>query len=643
NETASVEANITIPMGISADTVDLLTFRATSDNEPTLTRQIVVNTTVETAFVIELDIEGLTSWTSGVNPPNSANVTLTLRNYGNDNVTITVKYLTSTTGWDITFPRFLDGKVFVEKADTTTEGIETVNITITAPSSAQPDDEITLTVWGEKTDLPEAWYSWQYKENLSIRIVVNPIFGVILTPGRTEGFATSGDTIYTFTMKNIGNEDIIIDLIKDLDAELVANLDLSQVTLRVGAVPVGNSLKVSTAPNSPQGNYTINISARDNTTGDLVEYMHLYYIIVPSLNITNISISEPEPLQHKTLTLSVTIENIGYIDARNITIKLFDGSKKVGEKHLDYINSGEQNTTNIKWAPSDFGNRSIWVKIDVEGVGDFSSFGTNIAEESIGVEVKINWQPFYLAIYVVIVIILGLAVLASILQLRFYGGRPSLDHYGETEEDIDYEDYPEEEELFPKEAEKEVEGPFATIGMTPGREEREEERPFYERPKEKPMGIPERRKEPIEREIAPSKDPETMRKENELRDEISRVQDKLDKTKSLGVDTTNLYQLLKTAKRSLNEGNHNKTKQYLGYANERLESLIAKRDEAIQAIKEAKEILSGMRGTTDLTIVENFLVKADSLLAEGNYREAINYAKKAKDRAMRLQRREMRL
>ena len=111
----------------------------------------------------------------------------------------------------------------------------------------------------------------------------------------------------------------------------------------------------------------------------------------------------------------------------------------------------------------------------------------------------------------------------------------------------------------------------------------------------------------------------------------------------MGVDTTNIDQLLKTAKRSLNENAYDKAKQYIGYANERLENLRAKRNEAQEAIKEAKEVLSGMRGTTDLTIVENFLVKADSLFEEGNYREAINYANKAKDRAIRLQRREMRL
>ena len=124
---------------------------------------------------------------------------------------------------------------------------------------------------------------------------------------------------------------------------------------------------------------------------------------------------------------------------------------------------------------------------------------------------------------------------------------------------------------------------------------------------------------------------------------MARVQDKLDKTKSLGVDTSNIDQLLRTAKKSLSEGDHNKSKQYLGYANERIENILSKRDEAQSAIKEAKEVLSGMRGSADLTIVENFLVKADSLFEEGDYREAINYANKAKERAVRLQRREMRL
>jgi HEPN domain-containing protein len=166
-------------------------------------------------------------------------------------------------------------------------------------------------------------------------------------------------------------------------------------------------------------------------------------------------------------------------------------------------------------------------------------------------------------------------------------------------------------------------------------------RTHEERPHDHP---PKREREPEDMPPpAPTKDPETLRKEDELRHELTQVKDKLDKTKSLGVDTTNIDQLLRTAKRNLSEGNHHKAKQYLGYASERIDNLMAKRDEAQRKIKDAKEVLSSMRGTADLTIVENFLVKADSLFEEGDYREAINYANKAKERAVRLQRREMRL
>jgi tetratricopeptide (TPR) repeat protein len=158
-----------------------------------------------------------------------------------------------------------------------------------------------------------------------------------------------------------------------------------------------------------------------------------------------------------------------------------------------------------------------------------------------------------------------------------------------------------------------------------------------------PIVAPEMRREPFEREKAASQDPETLGKENELRDEISKLQNRLDRAKSSGVDTTNIRPLLKTADKSLSEGNHTTVKQYIGYANERLGNLKARWDEARNAIKEAKDVLSGIRGTTDLTIVENFLVKADSLFEEGDYKEATKYAKKAKDRAARLQRQEMRL
>jgi hypothetical protein len=188
--------------------------------------------------------------------------------------------------------------------------------------------------------------------------------------------------------------------------------------------------------------------------------------------------------------------------------------------------------------------------------------------------------------------------------------------------------------------------PFGTYGVTSQPEPREPEprRSRYDMQKEKEyVPEPSSRRPPPKREFAPPKDPETMRQEGQLKEEMARVQDDLDKVKAQGVDTSSIDQLLRTSKKNLADGDHTKAKQYLGYASERLKNLMAKREEAVIAIREAREVLSGMRGSADLTIVENFLVKADSLLKEGDFREAINYAKKAKDRAQRLQRREMRL
>jgi hypothetical protein len=652
NESISVPANITIPMGIPANTIDELTFSAQSILDISISDQVKVNSTVIEAFVVSVDIEGGYNKTSSIDPPGVTNYTLTVRNMGNLNVTITLKHSLPRLNWDVTFPKYPNGRVTIDEANLTNEGIEQVNLTITAPIDAKPDHEMTITLWGEKTDIFPPWFSWQYQNNITIRTIVQSRLGVRFTPERTIGYVSSGDTLYNFTMENSGNKDITVDLVIKRDQILLASLDRTQVTVRVGQpLPIGNTLRVSTAANAPLGNYTIKINATDNLTGQPVGEMELYFIIVPVLSITNISISDPEPMQYKTTNVFVTIENIGYVDATDITVKLYDGKKKVKEIDLDEetdldefkINASEDAEVKIKWAPSDFGNRTIRVTIDVEGIGNFSMHGTDITENMTAVKVKINWQPYYLVIYVIIAMILGIATLSSILQLKFYRGRPHLNDYAEGMEDIDYEEYPEEEE-FPEGAEKQAEAPFATAGVTGELEEPKEVRPLYKKPREKPAGIfPEKRREPIEREAAPPKDPETIRKENELREEISRVQDKLDKTKSLGVDTTNIYQLLRTAKKSLNDRDYNKSKQYLGYANERLDNLIVKREEALKAIKEAKEILSGMRGTADLTIVENFLVKADSLLAEGDFREAINYANKAKERAVRLQRREMRL
>jgi hypothetical protein len=648
DESTQVTVNITIPMGWPAGTLDNLTFRARSNNDFGISDLAEVTTSVSAMFILSMDIDGGHQRLGLIDAENQANYTLTIRNKGNIDVTITLDHtLPSLPGWQVLIPDFPNPLVYIEEADITGEFEKDVNITVQAPANAQPDDVVTIELWGEKTDIIPNWYSWQTQENITITTTVEPVLEITITPEFYIGFVDFGDTLYDFTITNSGNKIVEVDLVAITNLSLLTTIDNSHMTVDVGTTTDVNVLRVSTAKNTPLGNYTIIIRAEDSSDGAVIGYVELDYIVVPRLNITDISISSEKPVQYESVTISTTIENIGYMDAKNITVRFFDGSKKIGEKKLDYINATKTEVAELKWPPSDFGNRSIRIVIDVEGEGNFSDFGTAISEDIKNFEVEINWQPYYFIIFVIIVIILGVAVVASLFDLRYYGGVPTgagYDDYGEGE--LPPEGYPDEEGLEPLEGEDEEGGPapfgtetFGDEGREPFSYEREEKERF--RPPPKPEPAPrERHPPPV---AAEAREPRAPVRDHELRDEISRVKDKLYKTKSLGIDTANIDNLLSMANRSLDTGDTDKTKQYLKYANERIDGIMAKREEAVQAIKEAKEVLSGMRDSSDMTIVENFVVKADSLFEEGDFREAINYANKAKDRALRLQRREMRL
>jgi hypothetical protein len=505
---------------------------------------------------------------------------------------------------------------------------------------------VTIEIWGKKTDISPNWYSWQTQENITLITTVEPLLDITFTPVFYTGFVDFGDTLYEFTVTNSGNKIVEIDLVTTTALFLITSIDNPHMTVEIGSTTDVNILRVNTARNTPLGNYTITVEAQDTSDGTVIGSVDLYFIVAPRLNITDISVSEDNVVQYETVTISTTIDNIGYMDARNITVKFYDGNKKIGETELEYINASGTEMAKMKWPPAEFGNRSLRVAIDVEGEGNFSEFGTAITERIESFDVKINWQPYYFIIFVIIVVILGVAVVASLFNLKYYSGVSTGAGYDDYGEDYGEGELPSEEEPEPTEEEDmdREPAPFGTERLS----EDTDERFSYER-EEKEMFRPPPEPEPAPYERPPPPAVEERRAprgplgDHELKGEINRVKDKLYKTKSLGVDTANIDNLISMANRSLDAGDTEKTKQYIKYADERIDGIIAKRGEALQAIKEAKEVLSGIRDSTDMTIVENFIVKADSLFDEGDFREAINYANKAKDRALRLQRREMRL
>jgi hypothetical protein len=464
NESTTVEVNISVPMGIPPQTIDNITFTAQSVNDPGVIEELMVNTTVIETFIISIDIDGGYDKTLSIDPPHITNYTLTITNKGNDDITITFQHSTPVIGWGVTFPQFPNKKVTVSEANSSHEGIEYVNVSISAPLDASPGFTMTLNLWGERTDAVPIWYSWQDQENITINTVVQSKISLNLSPENEFGYAGLNDTIFNFTMQNLGNTDVIIDLTPIRDDVIGAIIDIDWVNLRKGELPIVNKIRVSAAANTPLGNYTVNISATNNLTGEFIDKMEIYYIVAPVFNITNFSISDSDPLQYKKTVLSATIENIGFINARNVTVKFFDGEDKIGEDHIQFINATITEVAKINWTPANNGNRNIRVEVSVEGAGNFSEHGTGIAEKKANFDVKINWQPYYLAIYVIIVIVLGIAVIAALNELRYYGGRPHINHTGEGEEE-DFDDFPEDDEPS-IDLEDEEERPFGTYGVT---------------------------------------------------------------------------------------------------------------------------------------------------------------------------------
>lgn len=650
NQTATVTVNTTIPMGWPAGTWDNLTLRARSNNDFGISDLVSVTTNVSAMFILTLDIKGSFETVGLIDENNRANYTLTITNVGNIDVTIKLDHTSpSLPGWQVSFPDYPNKLVYIKEANITSAFKKQVNLTVRAPNNAQPDDMVTIELWGEKTDIDPSWYSWQTQENITITTTVQPVLDITFDPVNYIGYVDFGYTLYNFTVTNSGNKRIEVDLVAQTDLLLLTSIDNPHMTVEVGSTTDITTLRVSTAKNTPLGNYTINLTALDSTNSALLGFVELYYIVVPQLNITDISISTDDPVQYEDSYLTVDIENIGFVDATNITVKFYDGSKKFNDTFIDNISAGNSETIKVKWSPREFGNRTVRVEISVDGKGNFSEHGIGISEKKANFDVKINWQPYYLVIYIIIVIVLGIGTIAGLNELRYYGGVPHINGLGELEEEEGVEEFP-SEKLPPLDSdedfEEKEERPFGTYGVTTQTEPLEPEppKPRLGRRKERAyIPPPAPKPEPRKEEPIMATDPESARMERQLKDEIARVSDDLDKTKSQGVDTSSIDQLLRTSKKNLADGDYTKAKQYLGYASERLKNLMAKRDEAVTAIREAKEVLSGMRGSADLTIVENFLVKADSLLKEGDFREAINYAKKAKDRAQRLQRKEMRL
>ena len=92
-----------------------------------------------------------------------------------------------------------------------------------------------------------------------------------------------------------------------------------------------------------------------------------------TLSSSDISLSDPHPLEGETVTITAEIHNIGNADANNVFVQFFDGypekigseyvGKLTGSKRIDSIPAGESKTAQVEWTPVS-GVHDIYVFVD---------------------------------------------------------------------------------------------------------------------------------------------------------------------------------------------------------------------------------------------------------------------------------------
>ena len=132
-----------------------------------------------------------------------------------------------------------------------------------------------------------------------------------------------------------------------------------------GIIGSGNEFNTS---NLSAGTHKITLMVNDSA-GLIGIYSVGITVIAPdlTLNSSDISFSNPNPTEGEIVTINATIHNIGFVDATNVTVHIFDGFPEfqISNLTINSIPAGENRTLNATWnTTGKIGNHSISVMID---------------------------------------------------------------------------------------------------------------------------------------------------------------------------------------------------------------------------------------------------------------------------------------
>ena len=111
------------------------------------------------------------------------------------------------------------------------------------------------------------------------------------------------------------------------------------------------------------------------------EFVKIYAIKYPDLNITNLSFSNPNPMEGDSIKINVDMQNIGNDIAKDISIELYVDHVLEDTKNIASMNVGQSITIPFDWtATSGTHLIKIWIKAENERSKDQANnnFTTNI-------------------------------------------------------------------------------------------------------------------------------------------------------------------------------------------------------------------------------------------------------------------------
>lgn len=386
----------------------------------------------------------------------------------------------------------------------------------------------------------------------------------------------------------------------------------------------------------------------------------------PFLSVGEVCVEPEYPMNGKPVTISASIENPSAVDARNTTVRFFilrnNVESQIGEDQSVNISAWSSGKASIE-TEFDIGKNLIKVIVypnanRMSGGGEYTEEQLVLFTNQTSINVRTDPGMFILLGFVGLVVFLGIVSMFTLAQMAGTGGvsvsipPPKPTQKPETDERAPPKPAPKppakarrSESPPPPRTKPPEDKPPLKAPAEPNTEPEDDldmdrlrlsekrgaigQTPRPAPPPTMPISAPIVAPKQEEEEQAPSSSPDA---------DVKKAEERFRAAQERGMDVSNIQGMLDEARESLRKRDYKKATNVAKIVIERVDGLTRKYDEAKEAIRETKVTLSSLKWEdVDLSLPRTFITRAESSFNEGDYVKALSYAKKAKNRALQLE------